>query len=203
MQAEQGLIDKARFYGSVAAMYAVTLLFIQYSFNPIGLLRRPVSAQSAAAINQPLTPMVIKKEIIAGKPTRLTVPKIGTDLIVEEGHYNPADQSWTLSGYNAHFAMPSVLANDTQGNTFIYGHNNAHVFGPLKALVIGDRVQVFTDAGHTFTYSLQQIAEVKPDDTTTFNYEGPPVLTIQTCSGSWHEKRQLFTFKLEKVDKRV
>lgn len=202
MQAELAL-PKLRFYSSVTVMYAVTLLFVLYCFNPLAWLRPHAAAQNAAAINQPGKPLTLKREIIAGKPNRIVAAKINMDLIVEDGNYNPADQSWTLSGYHAHFAMPSMLANDSAGSTFIYGHNNYYVFARLAELVPGDQVQVFTDEGHTFTYTLQKAEEVKPDDTTIFNYDGPPLLIVQTCSGTWYEKRHLFTFTLDKVNKRV
>src|SRR5258708_457699 len=108
---------KARFYISVSVIYALTLLFAMGSLN-IGVFRKaPVYAQTT-----PVTPISITRAIVvtAGKPVRIVVPRLGVDLPVDDGTYDIANKTWTLSGYHAQFALPSVVANDYQGNTLIY-----------------------------------------------------------------------------------
>jgi len=187
---------KARFYGSVMLLYSMTLLFAAFPLNPAATSRK-----TFAATNLPieLTKQNAEKPIIAGKPIRIVISDIGIDLTIDEGRYNDLDGSWTLSGYHAHFAVLSPLANDDSGNTFIYGHNNKYVFGPLKKINPGAVAQVFTDNKHIFYYTFGSTYAVTPDDTSVLDYEGSSILTIQTCSGAWNEKRQMYTFNFDKV----
>jgi LPXTG-site transpeptidase (sortase) family protein len=185
---------KARFYLSVSAVYAQTLLFAVSIFD---LHRaRPVIANA-----YPVTPVVLTKAIIVteGKPVRLVIPRLAIDLPIDPGIYDSANNTWTLSGYHAQYALSSVVANDYEGNTLIYGHNNCYVFCKLKFLQPGDGLQVYTDNGHEFSYSYQGSADFKPDDLSIFKLSGPPTVTLQTCTGNWNEIRRMYEFKFEKV----
>lgn len=208
MKSEHTNLVKARFYSSVFAIYAATLLFVAYAFWPGIFSRSPdvVAAQSVQSVAPKITADAVEpsKPILVGTPTRIVVPRLAIDLPVIEGAYNPDDQSWTLvdGRFEAYFALPSSPANDHSGNTFIYGHNNRFVFGALENLVVGDIVKVYTDNQLEFTYSYVSGKELKPNETSIFDYEGPPQLTLQTCVGNWYELRNLHTFTLESVAKR-
>lgn len=157
---------------------------------------------SASAVIVPPTETVNTSEeeaAISGKPIHLTIDSIGYDGEVIDGTYNAADQSWTLSKDKPHFATPSTLANNKSGNTFIYGHNNKHVFAQLSKIQLGDQAVVTTDNGHRFIYEYYSLTVTSPQDTSLFSYDGPPVLTLQTCSGIWYENRSLYAFKLMEV----
>lgn len=156
---------------------------------------------SATTIVEPPRSETVSKETleIAGKPIHLNIAAIGFDGDIVDGTYNANDGSWTLSKDKAHFALPSTLANNKAGNTFIYGHNNRHVFAALYKLKIGDRATVTTDNGHTFIYEYYSLTVTDPQDTSLFTYNGAPVLTLQTCSGVWYENRSLYAFKLMEV----
>jgi LPXTG-site transpeptidase (sortase) family protein len=137
---------------------------------------------------------------ISGIPTEISIPSVNIQLSVLPGVYDKTTDEWTLSGYNAHFATVTRPANNAGGNTFIYGHNNRHVFGPIKKIAPGAEARVVTDVGNVFYYSLVGSKTVDPSDVSLFTYTGAPILTIQTCTGAWHEQRQLYTFKLERVE---
>jgi LPXTG-site transpeptidase (sortase) family protein len=182
------ILRKVRYHSSVIVLYAMTLLFALSAFGYIPLpWQKRVSA---------IVPLIISDEKQV-KP--ITIPDMGIDLPVDEGFYDSSSASWTLSGYHAQFAMLSYYANDTQGNTFIYGHNNKYVFGPIKNINAGSDALVYTDNGHLFSYAFEQTYAVTPDNTSVFTYQGPSILTIQTCSGNWNEQRQMYTFKFKKV----
>jgi hypothetical protein len=188
---------KARFYTSAGAVYALTLVFLLSSLN-IGMFRKtPVYANA-----QPYQPVSIIKALVitAGKPVEIVFPQLGLDLPVDDGNYDIANQTWTLSGYRAQFALPSVVPNDYQGNTLIYGHNNMKVFGKLRDLQPGDTMQLITNNHLTFNYSYRSYRDVQPDDLSVFKYDGPPTVTVQTCTGSWNEIRRLYEFKFVKVE---
>ncbi len=202
MQHEPSVFKKVRYFSSVSTIYALTLLFGLYAIHPAPYLRhtRPISLTRAQQIpHSPAAP--VAKIVISGKPVRIVVADSGVDLPVDEGYYNTADNSWTLSGYHAQFAMVSTLANNSSGDTFIYGHNNNSVFGPLRHVTptSGATALLYTDNGHVFSYKFQSVISLNPDDVSVLNYEGPPVLTIQTCTGSIDEWRTLFKFNFDKV----
>ena len=189
---------KLRFYVSVSAVYALTLLFAVHMVASAGLLHKkpPHYVRYDAQL-----PIVLTKALVitAGQPVRVVVPRLNIDLQIDEGQYDEANQTWTLSGYHAQFAMASVVANDFQGNTFIYGHNSPNVFGKLRQMAAGDTMQLYTDNGYVFTYSYTAYDDLQPNDGSVFKYDGPPQATIQTCSGAWNEFRRMYHFNFTGV----
>ena len=138
---------------------------------------------------------------MSGFPVVIALPDKDIALRVDRGFYNQADNSWTLSGYRAHFAMVTILPNNHDGNTFIYGHNNKFVFGRIKSIQPGQKAIVYTANNYVFTYTFESTVGVGPDDTSVFDYTGPPILTVQTCSGNWNEVRQMYKFKFQSFNK--
>lgn len=136
---------------------------------------------------------------VAGVPQSIRIPDLGVSLEIIPGGYDATSDTWTLSGRNAHFATITRPANNASGNTFIYGHNNKHVFGPLKRIAPGTQVEILTNNGNRFYYSYVGSKTVPPSDVSIFTYTGKPILTIQTCTGAWHEQRQLYSFSLDRV----
>ncbi len=189
-------LSKARFYSSVTTIYIVTLLFAAYIFRPFFVHPPLVEALKSLPISSAPAPV----KIISGLPTRIVVPSQGLDLPVDLGVYNLSDNSWSLSGYHAQYAVGTPLANNHDGNTFLYGHNNKYVFGHLRFLNPGDKVLIYTDNNHLFTYNYIGALNVNPDDTSVFHYQGPPMMTIQTCSGDWNEWRRMYKFNLDKIE---
>ena len=185
--------NKARYYSSVTVIYLVTLLLAFYIFNPP--LARPPKVEALKSTPRAVAPPIIT----AGIPLRIVLPTLELDLAIEVGKYDPVNDSWTLSGYNAHFATITAPANDYADNTFIYGHNNKYVFGHLRFLNPGDPVLVYTDNGLVFHYKYESKLTVSPSDTSVLTYQGPPILTIQTCSGNWDEWREMYKFNFERV----
>ncbi len=193
-------LQRVRFAGSVSTLYVLTLLFGWYVLHPVQYLAHTEPISLTRTQQTPHLPAAVKV-VISGKPIRIVIPDSGIDLPVDEGYYNDADHSWTLSGYHAQFAMMSTAANDSGGDTFIYGHNNNNVFGALRhnTPAAGASALLYTDNGHIFAYRFDNARSLTPDDTSVLHYNGPPKLTIQTCTGSIDEWRTLFTFNFEKV----
>lgn len=162
---------------------------------------------TTAVIEQPRKPVPPPAKpqpefvLVSGKPVRLVVPASGIDLPIDEGYYNEATGAWTLSPSHAQFAMITLLANNHSGNTFIYGHGTDQVLGQLvsKPPITGSIAEVYTDNGHVFTYTFQSSRDMTPADTSIFSYTGPPILTIQTCTGAVSEWRTMYQFAFNKV----
>lgn len=201
MNDEPNGFKKVRYYSSVSTIYVLTLLFGWYALRPVVVLSHSRPVALTRVQQTPHLPTVPAKVVIAGKPVRIVIPDSGVDLPVDEGYYNDTDHSWTLSGYHAQFAMISTQANDSAGNTFIYGHNNNHVFGPLRHVTPTKNAValIYTDNGHLFSYKFHSVISLNPDDVSVLDYKGPPLLTIQTCTGSVDEWRTLFNFTFDKV----
>lgn len=138
-------------------------------------------------------------QVLSGRPTRLKIPTVNIDIVVASGNYNSESKTWDLSSDKAHYATITPEANNKVGNTFLYGHNNKKVFAALDGMALGDTAIVTTDTGYTFTYTLTDVKDVEPTDISLFQYRGPAIMTIQTCSGNWFEKRRLFTFSFREV----
>jgi sortase (surface protein transpeptidase) len=134
-----------------------------------------------------------------GLPVRVQVPSLDIDLAVAEGHFDTKTKQWTLSNEKAHYAVKTPKPNNAAGNTFIYGHNKPGVLKALAKIKQGAEVVIVTDTGSQFVYRFAGAYETHPDDDSLFNYQGKPMLTIQTCSGMWYQNRQLFTFDLQEI----
>lgn len=195
------MLQKARLISSIAVLYAVTIgvfcliVVVSHSFE------QQVAALSRPAVSLPKQPTI--PDITLGKPLRVAVPTIGIDLPLDDGVYDNQTQSWTLSDTHAQYAVMSKPANDRSGTTFVYGHGTNAVFGKLSAThpPNGTIAQIYTDNGYIFTYSLVDIHDYTPTDTSLFDRieSGPPQLVIQTCTGVFSEWRTMFTFQFEKV----
>lgn len=189
---------KPRFYIILAVILILTgsLLGAEIFIEP-----KPITKTVATVSAQPVTTPVTAAPVgpVSGEPARIAVPAVGIDLPIEPGYYNYQKQTWTLSNTGANFAVMTAKPNNTAGNTFIYGHNNAAIFKRLMDSKPGDQAIVTSKDGKSFVYSLQSSRDTKPTDTSLFNYQGAPILTVQTCSGAWFQHRRLFTFTFVEV----
>ncbi len=158
---------------------------------------------ASGAFGQPLVSShrVIKtnQPLVQGKPIRVLIPSLNIDVAITDGYYYPQSRSWTLTNDKAQYATMTPYANNREGNTFIYGHSLANIFQRLPQIKPGSEVLVYTANKHKFLYKLSGSRVTNPSDTGLFDYQGPPILTLQTCTGLWYQNRYLFVFDLEKV----
>lgn len=137
--------------------------------------------------------------VISGKPVSIQINSLKINLPVVDGFYDKTKQDWSLTPDKAQYATTTPLSNNYSGNTFIYGHDNSKVFMNLHKLKVGDEVVIKTSNGHTFKYVFRSSLETNPYDGSLFKYQGPSILTLQTCSGVRSQNRQLFTFDFKEV----
>lgn len=173
-------------------MFAGCLFVINNTVGP----QKPVNVVTTPHVSaaQPDQP------IITGNPVRFQVPSLGMDLTIVNGYYNKQTREWSLSRDKVQYATVTPEPNNKAGNTFLYGHFRREVFAPLHKIQADSEAIVSTDTGHTFYYRLNAVKVVAPDDPgDIFSYQGKPILTVQTCTGSFYQDRQLFIFDLVKV----
>jgi LPXTG-site transpeptidase (sortase) family protein len=141
---------------------------------------------------------VIQEKLITGFPVSISIPgsrpALDINVSVNPGYYNKTTAEWTLSESAAQFAVISNQPNNISGNTFIYGHYRANVFAYLHLIKPGTIATVTTNNGYQFNYKFLSTYAVQPTDTNVLAYSGTPILTVQTCSGSFFQNRQMFIF---------
>ena len=168
----------------------ILIMGVIYSMRPKSVASFSIQQVS---IQQPDS---TKPEFLSATPNRIIIPEKSVSVPVEDGVYDSISKKWTLGSKTAHHALITPNPNNQSGNTFIYGHNKRDVFGPIVDLNPGAEALIETDEGITFRYVLRSVKDVDPSDISLFEYEGPAILTVQTCSGAWYEQRRLFTFEL-------
>jgi hypothetical protein len=198
------MLHKIKFYGSISIIYLLTLGTIGSIFYSSHLFGTPASATPQVHMKPVKKPsVIITQQVIAGRPIRIIIPSRGIDLKIDQGSYDPASRTWTLSQRNAEFALISEPANNIGGLTFIYGHGTDAVFGKIgtNPPSIGSIATIYTDNGHIFTYVLDQVKDHNPSDTDILKNPatGPPRLVIQTCTGIFSQWRTMFTFSFKGV----
>lgn len=193
------MLRRLRFISSISIIYILTIGTIA------GILQSSHFFGASVEAEQPIQHIkVVKKPIvISGKPTHITIDGTAIDLPLIDGYYDAASDSWTLSNTEAQFAVISSRANNQQGTTFIYGHGTTAVFGEIGEHhpPLGTTAHISTDSGRTFTYSLVDIHDYTPNDTSILRNlnDGPPRLIVQTCSGALSQWRTMFIFHYQGV----
>lgn len=151
---------------------------------------------SVSAHGLPSSKAAVKpdKPLITGHPVAISVPSVNINIPVIDGYYNQKTRDWTLSLDKAQFATPTAQPNNIAGNTFIYGHFRWGVFYTLPKIQPGAEATITTDNGYKFTYRFYSTYATQPTDSSVLHYQGPPMLTLQTCSGSYYQNRQMYLF---------
>ncbi len=180
----------------LAAGLAGSLPTLYYDwFNGGSVPTHGLPVASAQIVKAPDSPL------ITGHPVSISVPSVGINIPVIDGIYNKKTRVWTLSTNKAQFASITPQPNNQTGNTFIYGHALDAVFGHLNLIKPGGEAVITTDNGYEFTYRFYTTYATKPTDLSVLTYQGPAMLTLQTCSGTWYQNRQMYLFSYEKYQK--
>ncbi len=156
-----------------------------------------VTAALKQTTSVPTKTVTITPQAVTGTPVKISIPSVSISQPVDRGYYNASTGTWTLSYRSVYWASMTAPINSQTGNTFIYGHDVSKIFGNLLNAQIGAKAIVTTDNGYEFTYTLAKSVAVKPNDTSEIQQTDAPQLTLQTCSGSWYQYRQMFTFSLD------
>lgn len=190
-------IHKAYYISKLSFVYLLTLAFVWYCIRP----HHQNIVLTSGANNVRLASNDTSLNSVSGIPVRLVIPGSAVDIPIIEGSYNPNAETWTLSGYMAQYDISSTPANNLVGDTFIYGHNNDFVFGSLRhnTPTNGATAYVYTNNGHILQYSFIKTYSLSPSDTSVLVYNGPPTLTIQTCTGALNQWRTMFIFNFDRV----
>lgn len=184
---------------------ALVLFGVAVGYRPFGehfFNKQPagISFNASAASASVVPKSTPTQQVVSGHPVRLQIPSLGFDLSIIDGVYNSKSRTWNLTTNKVQYATITPEPNNVSGNTFMYGHNRREVFEFLYKIRPGAQVLVITNNEHVFTYEYVGAHTTSPSDASLFNYQGPSILTLQTCSGPTYQYRQLFTFKFVSVN---
>lgn len=152
-------------------------------------LYKPKSVQSASNVTT-----------VKGVPVSISIPRLTMSFEVIPGTQDQKG-NWTLTWDRVQYATISPEPNNREGNTLIYGHATRKLFIPLYQLKSGDTASVTTDNGYVFHYKYEGTYAVSPHDYSVFEYKGAPILTLQTCSGTFFQNRQMYQFSFTGYEK--
>src|SRR5260221_10024018 len=106
MPDDRSWFERIRCSAILAGLYLLTIAFAVYIGQPyLSPLAHSRPVVLTRATQQPRLPVTSSIWVVAGRPVRLVIADDGIDLPVDEGFYNSTDDSWTLIGYHAQFAM--------------------------------------------------------------------------------------------------
>jgi len=139
----------------------------------------------AAPTPEPATPMPTASAVIAASSTlyRITVPRLGIDLLIKEGDIKRDidDQNTPI---NFAFHLPGTMMPGQGGNTYLYAHARTGMFLSLWNARPGDEVFIAAPGGQLFAYVVREVlARVAPTDVSSAQPTSTERLTLQTSTG--------------------
>lgn len=124
--------------------------------------------------------------------SRIKIDKVKLDLAVEPAIIN--NGVWPVAENNASHWVSSANPGEG-GNIVIYGHNRNNVFGAIRWLNLGDKIELTDKQGQVHEYKISETVTVKPEE---IKYVGPTnteMLTLYTCTGWWDSLRYIVSAK--------
>lgn len=154
-------------------------------------LLKPVILSQAHSIQEPIRADYAfqNKNRERDIPVRIVIPSVSINLPITVapliGGY------WQTSDSSASFGEGSSVPGGG-GNTVIFAHAKEGLFLPLKNVRHGDTVYVYTQ-NKWFSYEINDIKEVTPNDVYVVKPTNDERLTLFTCSGFFDTKRLVVT----------
>lgn len=123
---------------------------------------------------------------------KIVIPSVDLSLNIQETAIN--NGVWGVSRNAA--SHLNISANPGEAGTIIlYGHNTTDLFGPIRWLNKGDKIEVKTKDNKTHVYKITDINEASPTDTKVLVSQKGETLILYTCSGFADLKRYIIIAK--------
>ena len=120
------------------------------------------------------------------KPVYIKIYPIGVDVAIKEAVIN--NGVWTIFDNAAGHLATSVGIGD-KGNMVIYGHNKDSIFGPIRWIKIGARIEILGSDKKTYCYQVIKMDTVSPNDLEYVLPKDKETLTLYTCTGFLDSQR--------------
>jgi hypothetical protein len=177
----------------------------------------PSAAVSASTVHEATTPITATSSPLPKRPrnakatpSRLHIPAIGIDAIVEEvgivsqGKWagdmeTPTQSPWTNVGWYGAGPRPGERGSAVIDGHLDDNHGLPAVFWNLRKLRVGDEVQVVMSNGKKLTFRVTRIASYPPKAAPLqdiFGNSGGIYLNLITCAGDWIPSQHQTTLRL-------
>ncbi len=122
----------------------------------------------------------------ASTPTRLIIPAVTIDLPIVSAEIR--NSLWDTTNNGASYLTSSPIPGE-KGNSIIYGHNWASLFGPLMYIKPGEKVQIIYADGTRKTFTIEYTSTVSANEGSILNQTTDKRITLYTCAGWFDSKR--------------
>lgn len=163
-------------------VFFLTLTIIQ-SFLPQQIIQAESIAFNRSSPSISATNFAKSEEFL---PVRLQVGEL-IEIEIEPAKFE--HNEWIISDKKVSYWTGSALPGWV-GNTVLYGHNKKEILGNLNSSKVGDQITITVKNGQVFSYTIEEMKEVTPDQIQYIFPTNEQVLTIYTCSG-WLDSKRL------------
>jgi LPXTG-site transpeptidase (sortase) family protein len=123
---------------------------------------------------------------VSNPPTRIVVHSVAIDLPLYPAKI--INGNWETTTNGASFLVTSSLPGE-KGNSIIYAHNWASLFGNLVGVHPGDTVEVYYENGEKRMFTIAYTSLVSYDDASVLSSSRNSQITLYTCAGFLDSKR--------------
>lgn len=192
---------------SLPKIIAIVVLLVIISGACTVLLFLPRSAESSLARQQPNSSAIAasSKETIYGQPTRLKIPKINVDAVVDsmtmlpdgsmQAPSGPTNVGWFKLGPHPGEAGSAVI----DGHYGRWKDGESSVFDNLNKLGKGDVMYVIDDKGQSIAFVVRESRMFGKDQDASSVFrvtDGKAHLNLITCQGTWKQDQKTYSERL-------
>lgn len=123
-------------------------------------------------------------------PVRIVIDDLNIDLPLFPAKLT--GEVWPTTTQGASFLVTSPLPGQ-KGNSIIYAHDWASLFGPLVRVKEGDKVQIYFADHSVKSFIIRSTAIVPYTDSSVLNPSSDKRLTLYTCTGFLDSQRLVAT----------
>lgn len=122
----------------------------------------------------------------------LSVPRLGINLTLQAGKYQPKTATWTLDRHHAFIMADTAIPT-------IYGHNIAAVFKPLAGIATNELLHIQDNQGSTLLFAYKGEQKVRPSDSHVLNNSADNTLRLITCDAAPFSYRRVLEFSYQGI----
>lgn len=131
---------------------------------------------------------------VSNPPTRIIIKDLGIDLPIYPAKM--INNEWQTTTQGASYIISSPIPGDT-GNSIIYGHDWASLFGPLLNARRGGKVEIeFADKTRKI-FVIENTLVVPGNELDILAPTKDRRITLYTCTGFWDSQRMVAIATLE------
>ncbi len=131
-------------------------------------------------------------------PEKIIIKDLKIDLNLIPSHV--VNNKWETTDLGASYLVTSPIPGE-MGNSIIYGHNWASLFGNLPYITPGEEMQIKYTDNSIKTFVVKYTSTVTPDASTILAPSKDKRITLYTCSGFLDSQRFVAVAVLKEASK--